>query len=494
MWAGRGGAGWAAAATGGGGGAARGARGEGAPPPEESPVDWGTAGPAFLFPALGGLLFGYDIGATSGAGLGLEAAGLAPGGVGVVAALSLAGALGGSAAAAVWGDSLGRRRELLAGAVLYAAGAAAVAGAGSATVVGAGRLLYGLGVGLTMHAAPAYVAETAPSNVRGLLISLKEGFIVGGILLGYIACWAQGPDLLEGSGEGFRVVYGAALPVALLVGAGMWSLPASPRWLAQSGAARAEIESALRQLRAPGTPAAAMEAELEGILGATEGEDGGGSLKKVGGGKIAELLTSPRLRKPFLIGTSLILFQQITGQPSVLYYATKIFNDAGFSLDSATAVSVLLGVFKLLMTFVSVGVVESAGRRPLLLWGVSGMVASLLALSFCTNAGESAAIGSVVALLLYVGCYQFSFGPITWLINGEIYPAAVRTQALALASMLNFGSNAVVGYALPSLQGSVGMANTYLLFAGVGMTALLSIYLTVPETKGKTLEEIEAMF
>merc|ERR1711924_497356 len=96
-------------------------------------------------------------------------------------------------------------------------------------------------------------------------------------------------------------------------------------------------------------------------------------------------------------------------------------------------------------------------------------------------------------LLLYVGCYQFSFGPITWLINGEIYPAAVRTQALALASMLNFGSNAVVGYALPSLQDSVGMSTIYLLFAGVGMTALLSIYLTVPETKGKTLEEIEAM-
>merc|ERR1711924_141321 len=116
-----------------------------------------------------------------------------------------------------------------------------------------------------------------------------------------------------------------------------------------------------------------------------------------GGNKIVELLTSPQLRKPFLIGTSLILFQQITGQPSVLYYATKIFNDAGFPLESATAVSVLLGVFKLLMTFVSVGVVESAGRRPLLLWGVSGMVASLVTLSFCTTAGESAAVGSVVA-------------------------------------------------------------------------------------------------
>ncbi len=452
-------------------------------------VDWGTTGPAFLFPALGGLLFGYDIGATSGGGLGLEAAGLAPGGVGAVAALSLAGALGGSVVAAVWGDSLGRRRELLVAAGLYAAGAVAVAGAGSASAVGAGRLLYGLGVGLAMHAAPAYVAETAPSNVRGLLISLKEGFIVFGILLGYIACWAQGPDLLEGSGEGFRVVYGAALPVALVVGAGMWSLPASPRWLALSGAARSKVEEALRRLRAPDVPEAVFEEELEGITALAVGEGA-----EDGSNKIVELLTSPQLRKPFLIGTSLVLFQQITGQPSVLYYATKIFNDAGFPLDSATAVSVLLGVFKLLMTFVSVGVVESAGRRPLLLWGVSGMVASLLALSFCTTAGESAAVGSVIALLLYVGCYQFSFGPITWLINGEIYPAAVRTQALALASMLNFGSNAVVGYVLPSLQDSVGMSTIYLLFAGVGMTALLSIYLTVPETKGKTLEEIEAMF
>ena len=457
---------------------------------EMEEIDWKVSVPPFLFPALGGLLFGYDIGATSGAAIGLENAGLAPGGVGPVASLSLVGALAGSVVAAIWGDAIGRRKELMAASLLYAAGAVTVALASNVIEVDAGRVLTGLGIGLAMHAAPAYIAETAPSSVRGFLISLKEGFIVIGILLGYVACYSQGSDLLQGSGDGFRVVYGAALPVALVLGAGMWSLPASPRWLALSGGKDIEVENALRRLRPPDVSPAKLEKELEGIteLVNTEREGEGESLK------ILELVTSPRLRKPFLIGTSLVVFQQITGQPSVLYYATKIFNDAGFPLESASAVSILLGVFKLLTTGISVGVVESAGRRPLLLWGVSGMVVSLITLSFCTSAGTSAAIGSVISLLLYVGCYQFSFGPITWAINGEIYPASVRTQALAIASMLNFGSNAVVGYLLPSLQNSFGMANIYLLFAGIGLLSLLSIYLTVPETKGKTLEEIEAMF
>jgi MFS family permease len=163
-------------------------------------------------------------------------------------------------------------------------------------------------------------------------------------------------------------------------------------------------------------------------------------------------------------------------------------------------VSVLLGTFKLLMTLVAVFTVDSWGRRPLLLYGVSGMVLSLLALGF-TQAGPAggaldgaAAWASVGALLLYVGCYQMSFGPISWLIVGEVFPLAVRGQAIALATFINFGSNFLVSLVLPEVQEAVGLSATYLSFAVVGMVAVTSIYLTVPETKGKTLEEIEELW
>ena len=192
--------------------------------------------------------------------------------------------------------------------------------------------------------------------------------------------------------------------------------------------------------------------------------------------------------------SSLIVFQQITGQPSVLYYATKIFQDAGFpAAEQATAVSVGLGVFKLLMTFVAVAFVDSAGRRPLLLGGISVILLSLVVLGAAASASASSATAlvSVAALLLYVGAYQVSFGPIAWLVVGEIFPLSIRNQAVAISTLTNFGSNAVVSQVLPSVQASLGQGNTYFVFAAIAAVALAVVAAIVPETKGRTLEEIQ---
>ncbi|KAI8470339.1 MAG: general substrate transporter [Monoraphidium minutum] len=510
-----------AEAGGSGGGAAV------ADPVHDAPVDWRATGLCFLFPALGGLLFGYDIGATSGvlASLsnpqlsGTDWYSLSPFQSGLVVSASLLGALAGSLAALAAGNRVGRRTELLLASVLYGVSAASLGMATSLEWLLICRLGYGLGIGLAMHAAPAYIAETSPPNVRGLLISLKEAAIVGGILLGYFTGYVFAEDV-----GGWRSIYGCAAPLAVVLGLGMAYLPESPRWLMLSGASRDDAARAL--VRAEGARAAdarLVALELDGIAAANAAGGGGGREGLSAWG----LLASKRFRRPLVVGSSLMLFQQITGQPSVLYYANQIFEKAGFSAgQEAAEVSVVLGAFKLLMTVVAVLTVDKLGRRPLLLAGVGGMVAALLALGFAQGGpgggggGGPGAWVSVIALLLYVGCYQVSFGPISWLIVGEVFPLAVRSQAIAVAAVLNYGSNFAVSLALPSVQEAVGLPATYLGFAAIGaaallsiyytaegvlpatylgfaaigVAALLSIYYTVPETKGKTLEEIEAMW
>ncbi|CAL5219592.1 g1455 [Coccomyxa viridis] len=465
--------------------------GNGARP--EPPIDRLMTFLLFIFPALGGLLFGYDIGATSGALVSLKSA-VTSGTTwydldsfqsGLVVSSSLFGALAGSSAAFVVGDKLGRRRELLLAAVLYGGSSVVMGAAPGLEILVLGRALYGLGIGFAMHAAPAYIAEAAPAKVRGTLISLKEVLVVCGILLGYL-----GSYLFVDTVGGWRLMYGAsAVPAVILLG-GMFWLPDSPRWLLLSGAGKSRAEKDLVRARGSTADAAAVQRELAGIE------------KSVREAQATEIpgfvgLFKGRYLRPLTVGTSLMLFQQITGQPSVLYYAADIFNKAGIGAGKdATGVSVILGVFKLVMTGVAVLTVESLGRRPLLLIGVSSMVVSLLALAGSQLAltGQLETWTSVIALLLYVGAYQVSFGPISWLIVGEIFPLAVRGQAAALATVTNFGSNFLVSLVLPTVQETFGAGATYLGFAVIGVAAVATIYAIVPETKGKSLEEIEALF
>lgn len=454
----------------------------------------------FVFPAIGGMLFGYDIGATSGALLSMTSStlsgtvwyDLSTTETGLVVSLSLAGALLGSGLALVVGDSLGRRKELILGGVLYMLGAGLVSQSPAAdslglSIVQIGRLLYGLGIGFSMHAAPAYIAETSPASVRGVLISTKEAFIVGGILLGYLVSYMEVSTL-----GGWRYIYGAAMPLALVLVLGMAYLPESPRWLALKNRNADALESLRRinGLDSMDIKNSALEAEVEQMVKLAEEDTAEEGLS----------LFQERYRRPLLVGLSLMLFQQITGQPSVLYYAAKIFQDAGFaSADSATGISVILGLFKLGMTGVAITRVDSWGRRPLLLLGVSGIVVSLVILGTIQSGTYSVSPtvdtwANVVALLVYVGAYQVSFGPISWLIVGEVFPLSIRGQALALATLTNFASNFLVSLFIPTLQESLSPAGLYFSFAGIGCLALYVIYSIIPETKGKSLEEIEDMW
>ena len=303
---------------------------------------------------------------------------------------------------------------------------------------------------------------------------------------------------------------GAAAPLAAVLAAGMAWLPESPRWLLLSGKGAPVAAAALTRTKGSVADAAAIQMEIEDIQSTITSSssssfstNGAAAAVETRSGlqTLTEVVLQPKYRRPLTIGISLMLFQQITGQPSVLYYAAKIFQDAGFATaGEATGISVLLGLFKLVMTGVAVATVDSWGRRPLLLTGVTGIIGSLLVLG-SVQAGvipflpEGAApMVNVVALLMYVGAYQISFGPISWLICGEVFPLRVRGQAIALATLTNFASNFLVSLVLPSLQDAYGPSAMYFTFAAVAVVALGTINSIVPETKGRSLEEIEKLW
>ncbi|KAL1362393.1 hypothetical protein HN51_010661 [Arachis hypogaea] len=450
----------------------------------------------FFFPALGGLLYGYDIGSTSCATISIESPTLSGVSwynlssieIGLVTSGSLYGALIGSVLAFNVADFLGRRRELVSAALLYLVGALVTALAPNLPILVIGRFIYGIGIGLAMHAAPMYIAETAPSSIRGLLISLKEFFIVLGMVAGYGI-----GSLLVDTVAGWRYMYGVSSPLAVIMGIGMCWLPASPRWLllcAIQGKGDGEnLKSTaihcLCRLRGQAVDDSAHR-QVDEILAelAYVGEEKEVTFGEMFRGKCLKALT---------IGAGLVLFQQITGQPSVLYYAGSILQSAGFSAASdATRVSILLGFFKLIMTGTAVAVVDKVGRRPLLLGGVSGMAVSLFLLGSYYIFLDDAAVVAVIGLLLYVGCYQISFGPIGWLMISEVFPLRLRGRGLSIAVLVNFGANALVTFAFSPLKELLGAGILFYIFCAIAVGSLVFIYFIVPETKGLTLEEIEA--
>jgi len=437
----------------------------------------------FLVPAAGGALFGYDIGASSAL---VRILGekqtlfgtLDPVQLGLVASGSLFGAVAASAALIFIGDRyFGRKQELVASGVLYTLGTALQAASSSFGMLIGSRILYGLGIGTAMHAAPLYIAETAPSELRGKLVSLKEAAIVLGIVAGYATGAAFGD---EGA---WRNVLAAALPIEAAMILGTAFIPESARWLSLRGRTE-EAEAAVRAL----SKVSSEEAKIQ-VNSMTSMVDLKEKLSFQE--SFSRLVSDATNRKALTIGVGLVLFQQLSGQPSVLYYANRIFERAGLGFEAAVGV----GLFKALMTLISVNLVEDPkwGRRPLLLLGTSGMAVSLLALAALFSGGadsvnQSAVIASIVA---YVGCYQIGFGPITWLILSEVFPLKIRAAAVSVGTLANFGSNVLVTLAFESERQSLGETLLFLQFAAIAVAAVAFEFKLVPETRGLTLEQIE---
>lgn len=429
--------------------------------------------------ALGGLLFGYDTGVISGALPFLtDAFQLSALMQGVLTSCALAGAAAGAAVAGSLADQFGRKPVILVVAVIFFAGAIVSAIATVLPVLVIGRVLVGIGIGVASMLTPLYLAETAPPAQRGALVSLNQLMITVGILVSYLVGYLLARD------EGWRWMLGLGALPGLVLFVGMLPLPESPRWLAGLGRtedARASLLLLRRDQAAADTELAQLRTDLQ---------------RESRLQRRAHLKAS-RLDRPLIIGVGLAIFQQVTGINTVIYFAPAIFKAAGLGSTSATILATAgVGAVNVLMTLVAIRLIDSAGRRALLLTGLAGMAASLvvLGLGFLLGMGGGSALGWVTALSLaaYVGFFAIGLGPVFWLLIAEIFPLATRGRGTSMATFANWGSNLVVALTFLLLIDGIGPPATFFLYAALSVAAFVFTYQLVPETRGKTLEQIEA--
>src|ERR1700733_5090551 len=428
--------------------------------------------------ALGGLLFGYDTGVISGALIFIRhAMSLSPTMQGVVVAIALGGAAIGAAMVGYLSDRAGRRRVILGAGLLFILGAAVSAVAQGVIVLMIGRFLVGLAIGIASMLTPLYLAEISPASDRGAIVSLNQLCITGGILTSYLVGYA-----LASATGGWRWMLALGTVPGIILSLGMLVLPESPRWLAGHGRV-GEAETVLRRLR--GSTDVTLELSTLRRDLATENR----TLAS------ARELLSPRLRRPLIIGVGLAMFQQITGINTVIYFAPTIFQSAGLS-SAATSILATAGVgaVNVIMTIVSIRLIDRLGRRQLLFWSLGGMAVALLVLSGAFYVGTSGQLAwiAVLSVAAYVGFFAIGLGPVFWFLIAEIFPLALRGRAMSLATVANWSFNLIVSVTFLNLVGAVGSAGAFLIYALLSMAALAFVARMVPETKGRSLEQIEA--
>jgi SP family xylose:H+ symportor-like MFS transporter len=434
---------------------------------------------------LGGLLFGYDTAVISGAieplrrHFALDAAmkGWAAGSalVGCVAGVLLAGPLC---------DRAGRRVALLVAAVLFLVSAVGTAVPRDFTEFVIYRVIGGAGVGIASLASPMYIAEISPARSRGRLVSLNQFAIVSGMLLVYFVNY-----FIAGHGDedwlvtrGWRWMFGSEAVPALLLLFLLFFVPESPRFLCGRG----REEEARRILARIDGPAHA-DREITEITAALREE----------GGHYRELLR-PGLRGVLLLGIGLAVLQQVTGINVFLYYAPDIFRAvAGSGTDIALLQTVVVGVVNLLFTVAAILMVDRLGRRPLMLAGAAGMGISLLAIGLASW-GQAIGAWLLVFVLGYIACFAFSVGPVTWVILSEIFPTKLRGRALGIATFFLWTANFIVSQTFPMMDENPRLTERFhhgfpfFLYAAFCAVLVWVAWRFVPETKGRSLEQIEA--
>jgi len=428
---------------------------------------------------LGGLLFGYDTGVIAGAllfiksdfGLGSFAQGL------VVAAVPI-GAVGGAAISGPAADRHGRRLMILLAALVFIVGALASAAAPGTEILVLARIVIGVAIGLASAAAPVYISEVAPPESRGRLVSFFQLAVTIGILVAYLVGLA-----FDGI-EGWRWMLGLGVVPALALAFGMLRMPQSPRWLVMTGddfAARATL--AKIRVDDPDT----IDREIEEIKQSIDEKPGSWS----------DLL-QPVVKAALVVGVGLAVLQQVTGINTVIYYAPTIIEFTGVESSAASILAAVgVGIVNVGMTVVALRLLDRVGRRTLLFVGVSGMVVSLLALGGAFVGSGDSTLASAVAigsLMLYVGSFAVSLGPIFWLLNAEIYPLGVRSKAAGLGTMANWLANFAVSLTFLLLIDGLGRSGAFWFYAAIGVCTLVFCWKLVPETKGRPLEDIQAFF
>jgi sugar porter (SP) family MFS transporter len=425
--------------------------------------------------AISGFLFGFDTAVINGVLLFLRHQfSISNLETEVAASALLLGCLFGAAGASLTGDRLGRRKSLLIAAILFAVSTVGAALASSVVIFSIGRFLGGLAIGLASVLTPVYIAEVAPARSRGRLVSMNQLAIVVGILAAYVVNWG-----LAGLGDSsWRWMLGVAAIPALAFFVGLLFIPESPRWLI-STEQREKGRRILARIYGP------EEADLQVRLveEAASGEQG----------TWGEVFSRP-MRRPLTIALGLALLCQITGINTVLYYGSILISEHfhGESAGAALMANVIIGGTNLICTLIALRCLDRWGRRTMLLTGSAGMTMSLaLFVIACRIPGVSPLL-ILACVLGYTGFFAFAMGPIPWVVISEIFPNKIRGRAASIATSTLWTGTLIVTFTFLSLVHALGVSGTFAVYAILCVVTFVFIWKMVPETRGKTLEQIQS--
>jgi sugar porter (SP) family MFS transporter len=407
--------------------------------------------------------------------------GLSPFMQGAVVAALLLGAMIGAGFAGPMSDRMGRRRLIMLAAITFTIGALGAAAAPSAGALVAARFVIGLAVGSAALVVPLYLSEIAPTHIRGAISSLNQLMIVIGILAAFIV------NAILASSADWRLMLGLAAVPSVILLIGMFFMPETPRFLVRTGEEE-EARDVLEEVTEDDAGRdESPERKIEEIQEVEE-EEGG-----------LRLLKEPWVRPALIVAIGLAVFQQFIGINTIIYYAPTTLTSVGFAPDSAIYLNLLIGTLNVVMTIVAIRIIDRVGRKPMLLFGLVGMVTSLTVLGLSSellakpsSSSDPAAIITFICLAGFIVSFAATWGPVVWVMLPEVLPLSVRGTAMGVAVCLHWFANFLVSQTFPIMLDSWGAGPVFLGYAFVGVLAFVFVKAMVPETKGRSLEEIEA--
>ncbi|XP_012091563.1 probable polyol transporter 4 [Jatropha curcas] len=443
-----------------------------------------------VFASLNSVLMGYDVGVISGAILFIqedlkisevqeEVL------VGILSIISLLGSLAGGKTS----DAIGRKWTIALAAIVFQAGAAIMALAPSFSILMIGRIFAGIGIGFGVMIAPVYIAEISPTVARGRFTSFPEIFINIGILLGYVSNYVFSGLPVH---INWRIMLAVGILPSVFIGFSLFVIPESPRWLVMQN----RIEEARLVLSKTNETESEVEERLAEIKLAAETANAEKCEAKAVWREIIN--PSPAVRRMLITGCGIQFFQQITGIDATVYYSPTIFKDAGIKDNTQLlAATVAVGFTKTMFILVAIFLIDKAGRRPLLFVSTVGMSISLLGLSLSLMflGGGKLGIGlAILSVCCNVAFFSIGLGPVCWVVSSEIFTLRLRAQAAALGAVGSRLSSGMVSMSFLSVSRAITVGGTFFIFSVISAVSVVFVHTCIPETKGKSLEEIEMIF
>jgi MFS transporter, SP family, galactose:H+ symporter len=433
--------------------------------------------------AIGGFLFGFDTGVISGTIIFLQDAkgwALTDSQLGGVTTAVLLGAVFGCLISGRITDIFGRKKIIILTSAIFMCGAVLSGSAPNVHFLIFSRLFLGVGIGIASFSVPLYIAEISPARNRGALVTINQLMITVGILVSYITDYWIANDADPFS---WRLMFHLGFIPGLMLFIGMFFLPETPRWLISRGRYD-DGAKVLKRVEDPDLYDSSLNKLKEEIVKADENRS---SVKQI---------FTPWLKYPLIIGVGIMILTEFTGIDTIIYYTPKIFKIAGYiSNEQSILPAIIVGVSNVLFTIVSIFLLDRIGRRNLYFIGLSGLVITLISLGFCfhfqNELGDLFSVLTIATMILFIGSFAVSFGPLSWLIISEVFPLKFRGLGMSIGAFVLWSSTALVNYSFLKIVDTLTLAGTFWAFAVMGILSGVWGFYMIPETRGKSLEYIE---